>query len=436
MKAKEVLLLILIVAAGVTFYEARTGGLWIDGDGAPFGAGRAYTYEDSMTLEGPVPPLIELRNAHGDVEVRGAATESVSLTFRKVVRRRKEAQAKAVADKLKAVVRREAGRIEISTNRSDFEKKGFETDFRLIVPEGVEIAVENSYGTVTATGLAAARIDNAHGKVDAADIAGPLSTVSTYEDVDVARVGACAISARHADVDIRQAGGDVRVDHAYGRVSVSDAAAGVIVQGSHTEASLLRIAGAVEVRTSYEKASLVDVGPATILGEHADVSAEGIGGPLKVATTYADVRARDVRGDLDVEGRSVGVVARSVAAGLIRVATSYEDLDLADFTGRVDIGVSHAAAVLAPAALDAAIEVRNAYGAIRFVWPKGARLPFEGRSKGGSVKWLLAERPDIETSNGESLLKAFSADTGGPAVTLSTSYADIVVEESPSPDSD
>lgn len=431
MKAREVLLLVLIVVVGVVFYQVRTGGIRIDGDWeGPFGGGRTFDFEESLTLEGPIPARIEVRNAHGDVEVRGADQEMVTVTFLKKVRRRTEAEARSVADGLKPVVARDAGRVEISTNREKFEKKGFETSFRLVVPAGTNVVIANSYGMVRASGVRSATIDNPHGQVDAADVAQEVSVTNSYEDVAVSRVGSsCRVSSRHADVRVREAGGDVRIDHAYGKVEVSDAAAGATIAGEHTEVSLLRVKGTVDVRTSYERVSLVDVGPATVVGQHAPVSAEGVDGALKVTTTYENVRASNVRGDLDVEGKNVGVVGKSIKADMIRVATSYEDIDLTDFTGSVAVSSSHGDAVLAPSAITSAIDVKNVYGTVRFVWPKGARFPFEGRSKGGEVKWGLAERPDLETTNGEALVKAFAGAAGGPSITLSTSYGDIVVEE-------
>jgi DUF4097 and DUF4098 domain-containing protein YvlB len=430
MKAREVLLLVLIVIVGVLLYQANTGGLKLDWDwDGPIGS-RTFDFEESLTLEAPVPALIEVRNAHGEVEVRGADQGTVAVTFLKEIRRRNEADARKVAGALKPVITREAGVLKIATNRDTFPKKGFETSFRLVVPAGTNVVVFNSYGTVTASGVRKAAIDARHGRVEASDITEDLSIKNSYEDVAVARIGTtCRISSRHADVRVRQTWGEVRIDHGYGTVELSDAAAGATIAGEHSEVSLLRVKGAVDVRTTYERVSLVDVGPATVVGHHTALEADGVAGTLKVATTYANVRANNIKGDLEVEGRSVGVVGRSIAADTIRIATSYEDLDLADFTGRADISLSHANAILVPTAISSAIDVKNSYGTVRIVWPKGTRVPLEARSKGGEVKWGLAERPDLETSNGEALVKAFAGAVEGVSVTLSTSYGDIVVEE-------
>ena len=57
MKAREVLLLILIVFVGVLLYQANTGGLKLDWDwDGPIGS-RTFDFEESLTLEAPVPAV-------------------------------------------------------------------------------------------------------------------------------------------------------------------------------------------------------------------------------------------------------------------------------------------------------------------------------------------------------------------------------------------
>jgi hypothetical protein len=112
-------------------------------------------------------------------------------------------------------------------------------------------------------------------------------------------------------------GGEVWIDHGYGKVIVEDAAADATVRGDHTEVAGQRIKGRVDVGTSYE-----------------------------------NVRVDDIRGDLTVEGKSVEVTGRSIAAREVRITTPYENLDLADYTGSAIISLSHGDAVLAPSSLD------------------------------------------------------------------------------------
>jgi len=439
MKAREVLLLILIVAAGVFFHCAHTGKLNLDGDWewGVFDSGVSYSYEESQTIEAPLPARLEVRNAHGDIDVRSADREDIRLTLNKKIRRRKEAEARKVADLLKPVITRTGDRIIISSNRGEFKKRNFETSFTLVIPRNLDVLIENSYGTVKAAGIRGGEIVNPHGEVAVAEVEGELTVTNSYEDVDIEGVGAsCRVSAKHSDVSVRSVSGEVWIDHAYGKVIVEDAAADATVRGDHTEVAGQRIKGRVDVRTSYEKISLRDVGPAVINGHHSVVEAEAVAGGLKIATSYENVRVDDIRGDLTVEGKSVEVTGRSIAAREVRITTSYENLDLADFTGSAIISLSHGDALLAPSSLDFPIEVKNVYSTIRLFLPKGERGPIEARSRGGEIKWGLAEPPSVNQTNGEAVVKAFLDRVQRPGIVMSTSFGDIYIEEAADPRSD
>ena len=84
-----------------------------------------------------------------------------------------------------------------------------------------------------------------------------------------------------------------------------------------------------------------------------------------------------------------------------------------------------------PRDLKAGIEVRNDYGAIDFIWPSGEKARLEARSKGGSVSWGLPGKPDLDETNGASVVKAFSSDLTAPLVFLSTTYDTVRIQEGP-----
>ncbi|HDZ26742.1 MAG TPA: hypothetical protein ENH65_09580, partial [Candidatus Aminicenantes bacterium] len=71
MKAKEIILLILIIAVGVTFYHAHTGKIYIDIDDHIFFDHEKFVYEEFQELEPPFPPQLKVINAHGDIEIQG-----------------------------------------------------------------------------------------------------------------------------------------------------------------------------------------------------------------------------------------------------------------------------------------------------------------------------------------------------------------------------
>ncbi|MHB8095648.1 MAG: DUF4097 family beta strand repeat-containing protein [Candidatus Aminicenantales bacterium] len=434
MKAKEIWLLILIVLGGILLFQVHTGRLDIDGgwgDGW-IGRGETFTYMETQTVDEPIPSRIVIRNEHGDIDVRGEERADVSLTFRKKIRRENEEEALAVSNKLKPAIRKEGDSLVIASNREEFKTGNVDTDWTLLVPKGLDVTIENAYGTVKLDGVRSGSIDNRHGSVSVAGVDGPVTIVNSYEDVEVDRIqSSCHISCRHADVRVRNAGGEVRIENEHGNVLVEDAAADAVVSGEHIEVIGRRIRGRVNIRNSYEKVTLTGVGPAEINGHHSDVEAGDVSGGLKIRSNYANIRVNRVQGGLDVDGKSLAVTARSARGGDIRVVSSYEDVEILDFTGKTAVFLSHGDAVLVPASIDFPIEVTNSYSTIHFTIPEGGCGPLEARSQGGEVHWGLSAIPSLNQTNGEALVKAFLDRTDISPVSLRTSYADIEIGDGP-----
>ncbi len=435
MKTRQVFLVVLLVLVGAAIYAVQTGRWDLrfgDGDEIYFG-GRTYAFEDSQIIAPPLPGRLVVDNGRGGVEIEAADRQDIALVLTKKIYRRDEADARETAGRLKAVVTREADRIRIATNREDFKRKNFETDFKLVVPLGTDVSIVNAYGLVRVAGTRETSIENRHGAVRALAVEGRLTASTSYEDLEVdgARAG-CEITIRHADARVANVTGDATVVASYGEVRLEDVSGRGRVDGQHAEIVCRRIAGEVEAGTSYEPITLEDVGPAKIDARHADVKATAVRGALSVTARYARVEATGVSGGLRVEGRNVAVAARDVRGGEVRVVSSYEDVDLLDIEGPVFVNLAHGDLVLEPRSLAAAITVQDEHGAVEFRWPAGEENPFEARTRGGSVRWELAVPPALNQTNGTAVLKAFPDRAGRPVISIETSYGDVsVVPRSP-----
>jgi DUF4097 and DUF4098 domain-containing protein YvlB len=431
MKAREIILLVLIVAGGIILTQEKTGKIWPDGWAGDFlfFDGRAFTFQESQVVEAPLPATLSVVNAHGEVSVEAAETDRITLTLEKIVRRRDEAEARAVAEKIKATVGKDGLAVVIGTNRDEFTNPRFDTNFRITVPAGLAVEVENSYGAVKIRGVSSAAIVNRHGEVDASRIGGALKVDNTYEDVTVDGVrGACQIQSSHSEVLARRIDGGLTLDHAYGMATLQDIAVQVSVEGPHSGIVAQDIAGPVEIRNSYEQITLRRVGPVKVTGHHSDIEADEVNGGLEIATEYALVSAHSVRGGLRVTGKSVGVSGDGLTDGEIYLSTSYEPVELSGFSGKATILVSHGDVTLAPLPLTGPVEVRGEYAGIRLRWPGGGPYPFTARAKSGEVVWQLAETVQVEDKEGVREVRAFSGLTDKPEILLVTSYDDIEVD--------
>jgi DUF4097 and DUF4098 domain-containing protein YvlB len=428
MRFKEILLVIVLILAGAAVYEYQTGGFHFnfDGEDGFFGAGKEYSAEETQTYTAPLPARLEVRNGHGFIDVRGTDEETIRLTFKKRVWRRTEDQAKEVAGRLRFVLEKSGDVWTLSTNREEFDRKNFETGFVLTVPRHLAVVLTNSYGAVVIGEVKDVQVRNRHGEVTARDIEGNADLETTYEDLEARNIkGECRVVNAHADIHIQSVEGGVRIDHRYGTVRAEDLAKTLEVDAEHAEIDARRVQGTVSVDTSYEKVILTDVGGARVTAVHAPVEADNVRGSLDVQTTYEPVKVSGVTGDLIVRGKNASVTASDIGGQAITIDTSYEDIEVSGFSAKTIISLHNAHIVLKPSDLRFGMDIRNSYGDIELVWPAGADSPVDAQSKGGNVHWGLAVRPDLEQSNGTSVVKAFSASAGKAPVVLATSHGDI-----------
>jgi hypothetical protein len=430
MKLKEIFLLLLVIAAGVFFYHARTGKLDFDWEDYVALDWNEYNFEESRVIEPPLPPALKVINAHGDVEITGTEDDKISFTFKKKIWRRNEEKASQVAENLHPVVARDDFFLTLSTNRDEFKKRNFETSFLITVPLNMDIDVRNSYGLVKADGVGKATIYNRHGQVAAARVAGELKLENSYEDVDVEAIQSnCRISSKHSTILAREVMGEMTVEHSYGRIQLRDIAQKVTIDAPHAEISGQDLPGALEIRNSYERISLSRVGPTTIDSRHAVVEIDEITGNLEVRDDYERLKLNSLRGNLWVSGRNLAVRGRAISAEEIYISSSYEDVELVDFTGKTTVLLSHGQVSLTPLPISAPIEVRCEYSPITLFWPPGEKYPLEAQTKNGDIFWRLPGDILITEENSLTRARAFAELAGKPRLFLSTTYSDIRIEE-------
>jgi DUF4097 and DUF4098 domain-containing protein YvlB len=437
MKAKEIILAILIIAVGAFIYYAQSGKLdWeFDNEFGPFFANwDEFTYEETQEIQAPLPQQLQVINAHGQVEIQGTDGDKITVSFKKRIWCKNETEAKKVADQLKMILNREDPKLVLSTNRDEFRRKRFETDFKISVPAGTDVLVRNSYGQVKAGRTGKTEITNPHGAVDVSEVGGELILENSYEDIEVRGVqGGCRITGPHSSLTASNIQGELMIDHSYGDIRLENIEKSVTIDGTHSGVSGKGFRGSAEIRSSYEKITLTDVGPANIRAHHCDVEIDGAKGLVDITDNYGRVQISNVQGDLKVDGSNLETLAKAVIAEDIWISSSNENVELLGFSGKATVLLNHGNVVLEPDAITGPIDVQASYSHIRLAWPRGCRYPIEAETRSGDIKWELAEKPSIEKTNGTSVTKAFLEESGKPSIRLVTRYGDIRVEESTRP---
>ncbi|MCJ7582932.1 MAG: hypothetical protein MUP98_20645, partial [Candidatus Aminicenantes bacterium] len=171
MKAKEIFLLIFIILIGVFITQVHTGKFDFDfgwGDSILFGYNE-FVFEETEEIESPLPEELRIRNSHGSIEIFGSDENVLTISFKKRIWRKEEVDAQKIADQLKMFIDNNGQTLNISTNRAEFKRKNFETDFIISVPAGLKVTVNNSYGLVRAERVGDTDITNRYGEVFASD---------------------------------------------------------------------------------------------------------------------------------------------------------------------------------------------------------------------------------------------------------------------------
>jgi hypothetical protein len=433
MKAKEIILLILIITAGIIFYHAQTGKIWIDWDwdeGIYFGQ-EEFVYEEREEI---TPPLssqsLRIINAHGHVEVEGSDRESIEILFEKIIYRREQKQADEVNEKLKIVVANNSDRIEISTNREDFRKRRFRTNFKVMIPESMTVYVKNSYGEVSVTQAGETEIRNPNGRVYADNITGHLTVKNSYKDVEVENIQSdCQIESRSSTVIARGVEGSAFIDHRYGKIYCENIGQSVTIDGSYAEVHGMNVLGLFDIQTSYRNIDLSDVGPVQIRTRNSRIEVKGAKDFVDIEDRYGKVELFDIRGNVKIDGNNLEVYGYSIVGESIIISTSYRKVELTNFQGKTEITHSNGDVGLEPLPLTHPIQVHGQYTDIKYYWQSGGRYPFEARAKGGNIVWNVSEGLSHEEENGYKVIKAFETETDKPSVVLNTTYGSIRIEE-------
>ncbi|MFC2169586.1 hypothetical protein ACFLRM_03325 [Acidobacteriota bacterium] len=432
MKAKEIILLIFIVVAGVIFYYAQTGQLHIniDWDGGFFFYQEEFSFDELQVIDPPFPRELKLINAHSDVAVQGTGEEKITISFKKTIRSKDEEEAKEVSDKLKMVIDKNGDLLKISTTREKFKRKRFRTDFKIFLPANMDIKVDNSYGLVEVSRVGNTNINNPHGETIVSDINGELIIQNSYENIDVKRIETdCRIDNKHASVHINDVKGNTTIFHKYGEIHLENLSQDVSIDGSHSEIFGRKLAGPIKIETSYENIILFDIGPTEIKSNHSDVEIKGAENNLSITDRYGKVELNDIRGDLKVEGKNLEVYGNTIHGEKILISTSYEDIELYEFSGEAKIFLAHGDMLLKPSPLSHDLEVKGEYAGIDLHWPTGEKYPVEAKSQGGEIKWNIPAELSFKEENSLSVIRAFIQEIGKPSILLSTTYGDIKIEE-------
>ncbi|MBN2245976.1 MAG: DUF4097 family beta strand repeat protein [Candidatus Aminicenantes bacterium] len=431
MKIKEILLMLLIIAAGIFFYHAQTGKLDWDWDwgGELFFDYDEFLYTESQEFDPPFPPTLDISNAHGEVTIKSSLDNKITVTMVKKIYSRNEKDAREISERLWLVHTEEQEALHLSTNRSDFRRRRFRLEFTVTMPQGMNIRVKNSYGKVHIYQAGDVMVDNTHGEVIVQEASGEIVVKNSYKNVEIYKAGAgCLIESSNSDIKLNNIKGKVSVDSRYGDIHLKEISQEIKVKGSNLKVYAENISGSVEIDSSYKRITLIETGPITIIGNHSPIDINSCRGGLNITNKYDRIEITELTGDMTIQGKNLEIYAAKIDAENINIDTSYENVELTEFTGKTNIILAHGKLTMSPLKLTGPIQAECIYTDIIFNWPQDGPYPLEVKNIKGKILWGLSQPPSEKIDNGETIYRAFLQEKEKPSIFLSSSYRTIWIE--------
>lgn len=456
MKAGKVLLLItvLCLGAGLQTALAVRDRISIGAAGCRVLGGRfegpSHAFEAQAAVDVPPGTRLRVDNAFGAVKVRAGQAGQAQVSLRKVVFLPQEARARQVADKLRLSAVLAGDELHVTTNREEFEHGefedvGLETHIDIVVPPGTPVSVANAHGAVEAVDVASASIDASFDAVRLERVAGAADVKSRHGDVSVVGVGgALSLENRHGDVEVRDAASSVGLNVEHGDVTLlgagpvearlrhSDLKAervggGLHVRGEHAGVEAGPVSGAADIETSFRDVTLRQVGGGVrVVSKHADVEVEDAGAEVVARVESGGVTLARVKGATDIEIEHGGLDARALEGGA-RVSAGGEAVKLDGFRGAVDVRARHSDVSLVPSGpLADAVLVNVENGSLTLAVPGGSRVQVDAEAERGDI--ALVDVPGLSATGGDPSRASGVLGGGGASVTLRTRHADIRIE--------
>jgi hypothetical protein len=358
---------------------------WIRNDGVEFdlfGSGKKFEFREEVTQRMGDAVAVEVVNKHGGVELLVHDSPELKVKLVKMVRAGEEARGREIANQLKIVLERQDRGIRLSTTRDSLPeewRRGLETHFTIWVPKSTALRVFNRYGRVTIDGISGNHaITNANGPVTIRNIEGNLQVDNKYGPVNAASVtGDCSISNKYGPIALEEVGGKTEVENAYGPVD------------------LKKLRGYVKLSNRYGHVICVDLASGLAIdGQYAEIKGQNIRGDVQIETSYKDVELQDVLGSINVRGKH----------------------------GDIDIKASQ------PPVKPIFVEAE--YSGVEIILPKDSSFEVEATSKYGKFLSGFDSVNVTQSSTGKRQLFRGSHGTGGPTITIRTSYRDISLNPS------
>ncbi|NLK08978.1 MAG: hypothetical protein GX316_09835 [Firmicutes bacterium] len=285
--------------------------------------------------------MVKIRNSIGNINITGADTNEVDLSYTIRVYANDQALAEEYLSGLKLDAVSSEGGLEIDLIKPGSRPKMIsrvEIDIQGSLPNTAKVDLDNSMGDVHLADIAGpSHIKNQYGDASIKGVKGNLTVHAPFGGIEIEDVnGTLVSSGNYGSTDVKNIIGDVSIDSDFCAIHAKEITGSLSVKSSYSEATVENIDGNLTSETRFSTFTGRDIiGEVKTYSTYGRIHLEYISGDMVVDTKHSDVDV--ILGafdhNLSLEANQGGIILKGELAGL-KPVTSGETRTLEQVLGR------------------------------------------------------------------------------------------------------
>jgi len=309
-------------------------------------------------------------------------------------------------------------------NHGDFS---YSVDYRITVPPSASVEVKNRFGSIEASDLSGpSTFISSYGSIRLRDVKRPERIENSFGSIDVRDSASVSnITNKYGSVQLQGIGGDIAVNNGFGSIQIQDVHGNADIATQNGSVTVHGVDGSLKVSSSFGSVVASDIkGHADIRNQNGRIDVVDVGGNAILRTSFASIRAERIKGKADIENANGSVQLEDVGSDAT-VRTSFASVFASGVRGAIDInnqngaiGVSQVGPSCRP------ISLHTSFSSIKVAVPSKASYSVNARTTFGRIS---SELPITTHTNTEDTLVG-NIGSGGCKMELVNSNGSITID--------
>lgn len=423
MKKRDILIVIIVIAFGVTYNAVRTGDI-------RFYSGCSVDSRDLLDRKYPVTfpqkeilydagnvKKLTINNPAGDIEIARSTDGSIRIQPVITAYHRNEKQAETIAQSVHVTSRIETGNI--AAIGIDHEKKDFfrriRVRFKCVIPEDLELEIKNRFGNTDINDAGRnIDIDQRYGNLFLKNIDSPVSAKSHDGRVRLYDItGHVQLHSNQSRVKIRNVSSiEAKCRHA--NLFINDV----------KEETVFTNAG-------YCRIEIESAGRVNIDARHTRVKLTGIKNGVEIKNSHASVYLENINGNVNIDAKDCRLGLNNVDSDSLIIKDSYSYVDLENVSAKkVAVHIENGELRMVFGNIEETLDIETRETDVTLNYPESVTPAFHIKLTNGNIINRTPIQLPVEEEREK---RSLTTTEGKPLITIESKYGDVLLKHYTAP---